>query len=108
MKGGFLSVYYPTHAKFEAYDVILAYWGDDNYRQLYGYQLKEGKGVPKAFAMDKIFQGSYLIRGAPTTNDNSIRLWTTPSNNTLDTFFGESAKYWSPKCWTELKNNSTY
>eukprot|EP00978_Attheya_sp_CCMP212_P031343 scaffold118117_cov47-Attheya_sp.AAC.1 len=101
---GSISIYYPTHTKFEAYDVILAYWGDDGNRDLYGYQLEEGKDIPETVAMH--FTESYLIRGAPTTKDASVRGWITPSDPTLDTFFGESAKYWSPKCWTELKNNS--
>ena len=34
-----ISVYYPSHSNFEAYDVILACWGDDGTRKLYGYQL---------------------------------------------------------------------
>eukprot|EP00978_Attheya_sp_CCMP212_P012611 scaffold31531_cov35-Attheya_sp.AAC.4 len=40
-----------------------------------------------------------------TTEDSSISRWSTPSDDTLDQFFGESAKYWSPKCWAALKNS---
>jgi hypothetical protein len=79
---GSLSVYYPTHAKFEAYDVILAYWGDDGDRRLYAYQPKEDKDI------QSVFTRSYLIRGAPTTKDASIKLWTAPSDTTIDMFFG--------------------
>jgi hypothetical protein len=57
--------------------------------------------------MQSVFTRSYLLRGAPTTKDARTRLWTTPNDNTLDKFFGESAKHWSAKGWTELKNNST-
>eukprot|EP00978_Attheya_sp_CCMP212_P008983 scaffold21164_cov54-Attheya_sp.AAC.5 len=55
--------------------------------------------------MESLFDRSYLIRGLATTKDSSIRRWSTPSDDTLDQFFGESAKYWSPKCWAALKNS---
>jgi hypothetical protein len=50
-----LTVYYPTNSKFEAYDIILAYWDDDGARHLLGYQLKEGKAIPKREAMENVF-----------------------------------------------------
>jgi hypothetical protein len=101
-----IAVYFPSHAKFEVYDVILAYWGDNNERVLVGYQLKEGSATSKAFAMENVFHHSYMIRGRATIADNSIRGWKTPSDGTIDQFFGESARYWSPKCWAALKNNT--
>jgi hypothetical protein len=100
-----IAVYFPSHAQFEVYDVILAYRGDNLERKLFGYQLKEGSTIPKNFPMDCYFHHSYLIRGLATTKDTSIRQWSTPSDDMLDQFFGESAKYWSPKCWAALKNS---
>ena len=102
-----VSIYFPTHAQFQVYDVILAYWGDNLERQLYGYQLKEGSTVPKEFAMENLFIRSYLIRGKATTKDSSIRRWASPSDDALDDFFGVSAKNWSPKCWATLRNSSS-
>ena len=58
-----VSIYFPTHAQFQVYDVILACWGENLERQLYGYQLKEGSTVPMEFAMEDLFIRSYLIRG---------------------------------------------
>ena len=100
-----ISIYYPTHAQFEVYDVILAYWGDDHKRRLFGYQLKEGKDIPKKFAVAGVFDKSYLIRGKAASVDQSIRLYTTPSDTALDNFFGKSAMHWTPKAWAELRKS---
>eukprot|EP00522_Entomoneis_paludosa_P011916 CAMPEP_0172440764 /NCGR_PEP_ID=MMETSP1065-20121228/1375_1 /TAXON_ID=265537 /ORGANISM="Amphiprora paludosa, Strain CCMP125" /LENGTH=660 /DNA_ID=CAMNT_0013189773 /DNA_START=135 /DNA_END=2120 /DNA_ORIENTATION=- len=97
-----ISIYYPSHAKFEVYDVILACWDLNMQRQLFGYQLKEGNKVPKASPMGNLFKQSFLIRGQPTNKDSIIRGWTIPSDDSLDTFFGVSAVNWSPKCWAAL------
>jgi hypothetical protein len=45
----------------------------------------------------------YLIRGIATQKDQSIRLWTTPSDINLENFFGKSASQWSPKAWKVLQ-----
>eukprot|EP00980_Cylindrotheca_fusiformis_P003372 scaffold749_cov97-Cylindrotheca_fusiformis.AAC.2 len=104
-----ISIYFPTHAQFQVYDIILACWDDNLERQLYGYQLKEGSTVPnKGFAMEDLFIRSYLIRGKATTKDNSIRRWAiSPSDDALDDFFGAFAKYWSPKYWATLRNSGS-
>ena len=101
-----ISVDFPTHAECEAYDVIVTFWGDNLQRQLFGYQLKEGSTVPGAFAMESLFIRSFLVRGRPSTRNSSIRRWIVPSEETLDKFFGASAKNWSPKCWARLRNSS--
>jgi hypothetical protein len=102
-----ISVYYPGHAKFETYDVIVAAWDAAGTRSLYGYQCKEGSSIPSVFANQSMFNGSYLIRGAPVKNDQSVRLWTTPSESQLDLFFGKSATQWSPKAWKRLNSQCT-
>jgi hypothetical protein len=101
-----ISVYYPGHSKFEVYDVIVAAWDADGNRRMYGYQCKEGGSIPRGFANQTMFTSSYLIRGAPVQNDQIMRLWTTPSENHLDIFFGKSAIQWSPKAWRQLNSNA--
>jgi hypothetical protein len=99
-----IAVYFPTNAKFQAYDVILAYWGEDKERKLIGYQLKEDSTLPKDIAMEQLFKVSYVIRGAARNKDFCTRRWTIPSDQALAQFFGDSAWYWTPKYWTALKN----
>jgi len=98
-----LSIYYPGHARFEAYDVILAFWDADGSRLLYGYQLKEGSTIPAAFAFDKVFEKSFLIRGKATEGRRSVRLWHSVSDTELDSFFGVSATHWSAKQYRKLQ-----
>lgn len=68
------SIYYPGHARFEAYDIIVVVWKGDS-RQLYGYQLKEGSQASIGLAYVKVFDTSYLIRGAAAKGIKSIRLY---------------------------------
>lgn len=97
-----ISIYYPGHAKFQAYDVIVAFWKVGQPRKLYGYQLKEGADVGKPFAYDNLFAASYLIRGAATKSAHSVRLFMSCSEEQLDSFFGVSGNQWTPKAWKEL------
>lgn len=66
----------------------------------------EGNGLAKGFAKAKVFDKSYVVRGAPAKADTSIRSWIIPSDSTLDEFFGDSAKYWAPKCWKKLRDST--
>ena len=104
--GTAISVYYPGHARFEAYDIIVAFWDSTGNRHLYGYQLKEGSEVPKGFAYNTIFDQSYLIRGKAPGKSGSVRLWWSVDEETLDGFFGVSATQWSAKRWRELSQES--
>jgi hypothetical protein len=99
-----ISVYYPRHASFEVYDVIVATWDIVGNRTLYGYQCKEGSKTPSTFANQTMFNSSYLVRGAPAQNDQSIRLWITPDEEYLDIFFGKTATQWSPKARKQLNS----
>ncbi|KAG7361112.1 hypothetical protein IV203_036212 [Nitzschia inconspicua] len=101
-----ISIYYPNHARYEELDVILACWDSNGTRSLYGYQLKEDSIIPKAFANTNMFQGSYLVRGLPTSTV-SKRHWRAVTAEELDVFFGESAKHWSAKSWKRLKEGNT-
>lgn len=98
-----LSIYYPGHARFEAYDVILAFWTADGSRLLYGYQLKEGSTIPAVFAFDQVFTKCFLIRGKAMQGRRSVRLWHSVSDTELDNFFGVSAVQWSAKQWRKLQ-----
>jgi hypothetical protein len=100
-----ISVYYPGHAKFEMYDVIVAAWDFTGQRQLYGYQCKEGSSIPQAFANENMFAKSFLIRGDAARKDDSVRRYFTPSESHLDSFFGLSSSQWTPKAWKMLTNN---
>jgi hypothetical protein len=97
-----ISVYYPGHAKFEVYDVIVAAWDSRGQRQLYGYQCKEGSSIPKVFANGNMFAKSFLIRGEAASKDASVRRYFTPSESHLDSFFGSSSSQWTPKAWKTL------
>mmetsp|Transcript_28332 Transcript_28332/g.77783 ORF Transcript_28332/g.77783 Transcript_28332/m.77783 type:complete len:642 (+) Transcript_28332:160-2085(+) len=98
-----ISIYYPGHARFEDYDIILAFWDSDGKRLLYGYQLKEGSTIPKAFPNNEHFHQSYLIRGAAKERNSSVRLWQSVSDSQLDDFFGVSAVRWSAKQWRKIQ-----
>jgi hypothetical protein len=68
-------IYYPGYSRFQAYDVILAFWDKEGKRYLYGYQLKEGSTFPNTFAYETLFHRSFLIRGKAPQNGGSVRLW---------------------------------
>ena len=72
-----ISLYWPGHAKFKHYDIVVAVWDDEGSRTLYGYQCKEGSTLPDAFANESLFHHSYVIRGAAVVKD--CLLYTSPS-----------------------------
>jgi len=98
-----VSIYYPGHARFQAYDVIVAVWEHGGGKRiLYGYQLKEGQTTGKAFAYNQVFDSSYLIRGK-SAKEGSIRLFAACSQAQVDTFFGISGSQWTPRAWKALQ-----
>eukprot|EP00978_Attheya_sp_CCMP212_P040524 scaffold221898_cov38-Attheya_sp.AAC.2 len=100
-----VSIYYPGHARFNAYDAIVAVWKHGgSSRKLYSYQLKEGQAAGKPFAYDDVFDSSYLIRGKSTSQASSIRLFAACSENQVDTFFGVSGSQWTPRAWKALQD----
>jgi hypothetical protein len=96
-----VAVYFPTHASFEEVDVIVAAWPRQDSRELYGYQLKEGKSLPSKEANVK-FVKSWVIRGVAAKNASEIRNWHTASVEDVDAFFGESGAQWTPTAWDQL------
>jgi hypothetical protein len=99
-----VAVYFPTHASFEEVDVIVAAWPRASSRELYGYQLKEGKNLPKKKA-NVTFVKSWVIRGVATKKASEIRNWHTASVDDIDAFFGESGAQWTPTAWDQLSLN---
>ena len=57
-----IAIYFPPHARFERYDVIVIVWDKLGRRQNIGYQLKEGGALPKS-GTNRKFTSSYVIRG---------------------------------------------
>jgi hypothetical protein len=94
-----ISVYYPPHAQFTKYDILLAYWDETGKRaMLVGYQLKEGADCGRTCVDLEHFEKSFLIRGKAAKKTNTVKQWVVPS----DTM---SASDWSPKRWRELMDS---
>ena len=98
-----VSLYWPGHAKFENYDIVVAVWDDEGQRSLYGYQCKEGSSLPRAFANEDLFVHSCVIRGAAVAKGQSVRMWHVPNDAKLQELFGVSSTHWSPQAWKALK-----
>jgi hypothetical protein len=90
------------------YDVIVAvYPSESDERQLYGYQLKEGRGSPKELkkTVKSKFIGSLVIRGEPNKAKSTQRKgvsWIVPGKKEIDSFFGVSGRSWTPQAWDNL------
>lgn len=101
-----VSIYYPGHARFNAYDVIIAFWKRGGAKKkLFGYQMKEGQSTGKPFAYDEAFDTSYLIRGKATSKETSIRLFTACNDEQVENFFGLSGSQWTPRAWKALQES---
>jgi hypothetical protein len=96
-----IAIYWPTHAQFEHYDVIVAVYTGNSNRQLYGYQLKEGKNLGNA-EVSPLFTKSFVIRGDSTMKSSTIRGWYVANTKEISEFFGESGRNWTPMRWKEL------
>merc|ERR1711991_1268220 len=94
-------VYYPSHNSFEMYDAIVASYDTKKNRNLWGYQLKEGKEIPKLEA-DDICQRSFVIRGKAAKSGLKKRSWIVASEKAIENLMGESGMHWTPKAWAEL------
>lgn len=93
-----VAIYYPPHASFATYDLIVAFWDNDRNRHLYGYQLKEGREIPSSHGAEA-FEQSYAIRGTAAKRGNAVRGWIVASDDGVDSFLGDSGKHLAPKHW---------
>jgi len=102
-----IAVYYPKHAQFPVYDVIVAIYDANRQQILNGYQLKEGKKCSDA-EPDTKFLSSFLIRGLPPQRKMALKNdWISISDKEMEPFFGDSGKRWTPKLWAELASNKS-
>jgi hypothetical protein len=99
-----ISVYYPDHAQFEVYDVIVVYFRDAGDKKIYGYQLREGVKLSVKDARQG-FEKSFVIRGKTAKKEWQDRGWICPDDDALSRFFGESGRHWTPSRWEELETD---
>jgi len=96
-----LSICYPTHARFVAYDAIVTFSENKKIKRIIGYQLKEGKNDAKQPRETNFFK-SFVLKGV-SPNENLVKSgWLIPGDKEMDEFFGVSGMYWTPKKWKEL------
>lgn len=59
-----ISIFYPSHASFNVYDVIIVFSESNSFVNLYGYQLKEGRSNPTQRPHPD-FDRSFVVKGSP-------------------------------------------
>jgi hypothetical protein len=96
-----VAAFYPPHARFEAYDLIVVAYQAVNVRIVYGYQLKEGRVIPKKMASD-VCQHSYVIRGFAAQQETLLRGWRVVSDEEIEGFLGVTGSCLAPKQWRAL------
>lgn len=93
-----VAVYYPPHARFEAYDLIVVLHQAQGRRIVYGYQLKEGRAIPKNMSSEAC-QHSYVIRGDASQQETLLRGWHVASDDEIESFLGVTGSCLAPKRW---------
>ena len=99
-----VAVFYPPHASFNTYDIIVVAYCQVNDRQIFGYQMKEGSALPTKPA-SSLCQESYVIRGSATDEDtDKLRSggWKVASDDDIDEFLGVTGRCLAPKEWRSL------
>ncbi len=86
-----VAVYYPHHARFQVYDVIIAVYDEHKTRRLVGYQLKEGREIPED--PGNLCEVSVLIRGAPARKKNELRNWKIASDAQIVSFWASLERH---------------
>ena len=95
-EGGQIAIYYPPHAQFEIYDVIVVVWDQAGLRvAIIGYQLREGGKIP-AKEPHTEFASSFVISGCAAKKSDGSNGWALSSTNDISSFFGVSGKHWTP------------
>jgi hypothetical protein len=100
-----ISIYYPLNALFQVYDaIVVAHKTNDN-RDIFGFQLKEGKALPESEPA-KAFGKSYVIRGKAHARNSkpsaSFSQWIIPTEPEIKQFYGVSGEKWVPREWEKL------
>jgi len=99
-----IAVLFPSHNNFEVYDVIVAFSQHGKRSCVFGYQLKEGKKSSRNHSPHRDMAKSFWVQGSPPTTTETTELgWTIPSRESINSFFGESGKHWTPECWRKFE-----
>ena len=96
-----ISIFYPLHAEFQGYDAVVVYSLNNKFFHRFGFQFKEGKANPRQ-PVEKEFLESFVITGSAPSETVVIDGWNIPSREVIETFFGESGRYWTPHAWASL------
>lgn len=96
-----VAVFYPPHARFEGYDLIVVLHQALGKRLIYGYQLKEGREIPKKMSSDAC-QNAYVIRGFAAQQETLLRGWHVASHDEIESFLGVTGSCLAPKQWRAL------
>jgi hypothetical protein len=70
-------------------------------RVVYGYQLKEGRKIPKKMSSDAC-QHCYVIRGYAFQQETLLRGWHVSSDAEVEEFLGVTGSCLAPKQWRVL------
>jgi hypothetical protein len=97
------AVYYPPLANFALYDVVIVMYDAEGKPTYYGYQLKEGKAMPRPSA-DERCKMSIVVRGAAAGIDALLRRWVVLGRDSVDDILGVTGKSLAPEAWRELKD----
>ena len=102
-----LSIWHPTHNRFEVYDALVVYSNGEKPLCIYGYQFKQGKAARRHRVHSDV-TSSIFVQGNPPakTIDQDAQGWTIPNNCDIDRFFGESGKHWTPESWKNFKKDA--
>jgi hypothetical protein len=105
-----VAIFFPSNAKFEKEDIIVCVDKSPQHRILFGYQLKEGKDIPKDPLLDDVITHSFLVRGQPAKKemDENFQNWIIPSEEQIKSFFGESGKHWTPSAWKKMLEKKNF
>jgi hypothetical protein len=97
-----VAVYYPRHASFEMYDLIVILYEAPGKMVTRGYQLKEGRRIPEKGASD-LCEHSFVIREFAAQSETMLRGWHVASDDEIESFLGVSGSSLAPKQWRLLK-----
>lgn len=99
-----VAIYFPPHVQFKKYDLFVRIW--DQYGRIIctnGYQLKEGRQIPRIESDTDLCDTSYVVRGKSAQSSATLRNWEVPGERRINDFFGVSGEYWTPLKWEQLR-----
>jgi hypothetical protein len=100
-----VAFFYLPDAHFETYDLLVVAYLRADLREIYGYQLKEGRLIPKKESSD-LCQNSYVIKGFLPEREELLPGWKVASDEDIDQFLGVTGACIAPKQWRSLNTKS--